>query len=477
MTKAEKIIRKINSVIHLEPELPDPEFCDDYSRTIQRVNLIRIRIFSIILFILMTLFTWRDYFISRKEGLWEENIAYYELFILHTVLLFLSIIFYFLSRSKLKTVQNTFKTANVTSILYGFLIIAWCAFLSGWVTQKVNEHITEYIIAVFGIASSLFYRPLASIVIFVFAEVFFIVILNISLEDPNSSGHITNSIVLTVIAWFISRFSYTARLRQFVNLRTISLQKKEIESVNEALQNQNVYLEELNKEKTEFMGIVAHDLKNPLAAIILGAETTLRYGKQLGQEQNEKTLRQMHTTAIRMKTIVTNLLDINSIETGKLNIKKERFDPIDTIKQVIETFQQAADKKSIRLYYSSIPSQTQLYTDIALFHEIADNIISNAIKYSNTDSDVYIASDIKTKNDDSFFEFSVKDNGPGLTEEDKKKLFGKFERLSAQPTGGEHSTGLGLAIVKKLTEAMGGNVLCESEYGKGATFIVRFPLN
>lgn len=477
MNKAEKIIRRVNEVLHLEPELPDPEFCDDYSRTIQRVNLTRIRIFSTVLFILMVFFTWRDYFISRNEGLWDEKVAYYELFLCHVTLLLISFIFYFISKAQLKTVQTSFKVANVITFIYGFLIIAWCAFLSGWVTQKVNEHITEYIIGVFGIASGLFYRPLASIAIFVLGEVFFIVVLNVTLKDPNVSGHITNSIVLTVLAWFVSRFSYTARLRQFVNLRTISLQKKEIESVNTALQNQNVYLEELNKEKTEFMGIVAHDLKNPLAAIILGAETTLRYGKQLGQEQNEKTLQQMHSTALRMKTIVTNLLDINSIETGKLNIKKERFDPITTIKQVIETFQHAADKKSIRLYYSSIPSETQLYTDIVLFQEIADNIISNAIKYSNSDSDVYIASDIKTKNDDAYFEFSVKDNGPGLTEEDKKKLFGKFERLSAQPTGGEHSTGLGLAIVKKLTEAMGGNVLCESEYGKGATFIVQFPIN
>ena len=69
----------------------------------------------------------------------------------------------------------------------------------------------------------------------------------------------------------------------------------------------------------------------------------------------------------------------------------------------------------------------------------------------------------------------VKDEGPGLTEEDKAKLFGKFARLSAQPTGGEHSTGLGLSIVKKMAEAMGGTVWCESEYGHGASFFVELP--
>jgi signal transduction histidine kinase len=69
----------------------------------------------------------------------------------------------------------------------------------------------------------------------------------------------------------------------------------------------------------------------------------------------------------------------------------------------------------------------------------------------------------------------VQDEGPGLSAEDQKKLFGKFARLSAKPTGGEHSTGLGLSIVKKMVEAMNGKVWCESELGSGATFIVQFP--
>jgi two-component system, sensor histidine kinase and response regulator len=69
----------------------------------------------------------------------------------------------------------------------------------------------------------------------------------------------------------------------------------------------------------------------------------------------------------------------------------------------------------------------------------------------------------------------IQDEGPGISQDDMKKLFGKFARLSARPTGGEHSTGLGLSIVKKMVEAMNGNVWCESELGKGATFIVELP--
>ncbi|MCS6833226.1 MAG: ATP-binding protein, partial [Flammeovirgaceae bacterium] len=73
------------------------------------------------------------------------------------------------------------------------------------------------------------------------------------------------------------------------------------------------------------------------------------------------------------------------------------------------------------------------------------------------------------------YQLSIADEGPGLTEEDKKKLFQKYQKLSARPTAGEKSTGLGLSIAKKYVEAMGGKIWCESEYGKGATFFLAFP--
>jgi signal transduction histidine kinase len=82
---------------------------------------------------------------------------------------------------------------------------------------------------------------------------------------------------------------------------------------------------------------------------------------------------------------------------------------------------------------------------------------------------------VRVQSSEGVVRVEVQDEGPGLSDEDKKKLFGKFARLSAQPTGGEHSTGLGLSIVKKLVEAMHGRVWCESELGKGATFIVELP--
>jgi len=95
------------------------------------------------------------------------------------------------------------------------------------------------------------------------------------------------------------------------------------------------------------------------------------------------------------------------------------------------------------------------------------------VKYSPTGTNVFVS----ITQDMGIVRISVRDEGPGLSDDDKTKLFGKFARLSAQPTGGEHSSGLGLSIVKKMVEAMRGRVWCESVFGEGATFVVELPKN
>jgi signal transduction histidine kinase len=103
--------------------------------------------------------------------------------------------------------------------------------------------------------------------------------------------------------------------------------------------------------------------------------------------------------------------------------------------------------------------------------QVLDNLISNAVKFSPPKTTVQV----RTLTENGCVFVAIKDHGPGISPDDQKKLFGKFVRLSAQPTGGESSTGLGLSIVKKLAEAMAGTVFCQSVLGEGATFILRLP--
>jgi signal transduction histidine kinase len=462
----------LKQMLRIEPELPPKDYCNNYSRDIQTANLTRIRLFSLVLFLLNGVLLLRDIFSTKADGLWEQNIGYKYLFYLHLALGCSTLIFYFLARFGLQNTYEKFKRNGFITLAFGVLILLWSAVLSGWVGSYFYGSINEYVIAMFGIAATLYFRPLVSIIFFVGVQAGFIVIMNANYADPNSSGQITNSIILSILAWFLSRITYTARLREFLNRFIIAGQKADIERVNKELQQQNTYLAELNIEKNEFMGIAAHDLKNPLAAIMLKADIMRRYWKQLTHKELLANVDGMYSSAQRMKDIITNLLDTHAIESGAVKISPVEYSLTTLVADEVEQFRERAEAKNITLNMQADPPDFMIVADTQILREVMDNLISNAVKYSPHGKNVYIA----VSKHDKYCTIKIQDEGPGISEEDKRKLFGKFQRLTAKPTGGEHSTGLGLSIVKKFIEMMGGRVWCESTLGAGAAFIVELPV-
>ncbi len=239
-------------------------------------------------------------------------------------------------------------------------------------------------------------------------------------------------------------------------------------------------LSRLNEEKNEFMGIAAHDLRNPLSAIKGYAEMVVEDGESLvhggvsnipacGRELQENGQR-IGDTAARMAEMVQNLLDANRIERGEMKLDLKLTDLCPSLNQVIETQRPRATAKQQTVHLESDAAPVMALADPNVTVQVLENLVSNAVKYSPPDRDIFV----RLKSGAENVRVEVRDQGPGLSAEDQKKLFGKFARLSAKPTGGEHSTGLGLSIVKKMVEAMKGRVWCESEPGKGATFIVEF---
>ncbi len=235
------------------------------------------------------------------------------------------------------------------------------------------------------------------------------------------------------------------------------------------LQQRNTQLAALNDEKTELMGIVAHDLKNPIGAMRSLADLVQSGYVELAEAP--EITGKIVNTADRMLDLVTNLLDINRLEEGKMGFNTVAFDIAPLAAIIVEQYRAPAKEKHIMLHYSSEATYSVVSADEQATVQVLDNIISNAVKYSPHGKNIFLR--IKSSNDAVRVE--VQDEGPGISSQDMQKLFGKFARLSARPTGGEHSTGLGLSIVKKMVEAMNGRVWCESELGKGATFIVELP--
>lgn len=236
------------------------------------------------------------------------------------------------------------------------------------------------------------------------------------------------------------------------------------------LQHARRRLREMNEEKNEFMGIAAHDLRSPLNAINGYAEMLLEDAKL--DEESIELVGRIGVASRRMVEMVQNLLDVNAIERGELNLKLQACDLSKIVASVVEAHSGKAALKQQSIESMLPDSVSMVNADPILLVQVIENLISNAVKYSPPERKIFA----RVGNREDTVRFEVRDEGPGLSAEDQKKLFGKFARLSAKPTGGENSTGLGLSIVKKMVEAMNGRVWCESEPGNGATFFVELPM-
>lgn len=229
-------------------------------------------------------------------------------------------------------------------------------------------------------------------------------------------------------------------------------------------------LVDLNQLKNRFLGIAAHDLRNPLISIrglsqIILSEAT----GPLTSEQREY-LRIVHSVSDGMLNLVNNLLDVSVIESGGLDLQKEWSSFNALIEERIRLHKVLAIEKGIRLHAKLAELERQ-YFDVGKIAQVVDNLLGNAIKFSPHDSNVFIDLD----KSDHWITVSIRDEGPGIPEEDQTRIFGEFQFSTPVATGGEKSTGLGLAIAKKIVEAHDGAMGVRSRPGQGALFHFTIP--
>jgi len=236
---------------------------------------------------------------------------------------------------------------------------------------------------------------------------------------------------------------------------------------NEELARLNQELQEANQLKNELLGMAAHDLRNPLQTIMGFAELIGEETKEIDSINKKASL--IRRASQKMLGLIHDLLETAAIDAGKLELNRQRTDFSSLVKVISENLYLMAQKKQQTLQLH-LEENCIVNVDVERMKEVVENLISNAIKYSPHGKTIWAT---VVRHGRENIRFSVRDEGQGLTEDDMQKLFGKFQRLSARPTGGESSTGLGLSIVKKLVEMHGGKIWAESE-GKntGATFTV-----
>lgn len=232
--------------------------------------------------------------------------------------------------------------------------------------------------------------------------------------------------------------------------------------------------EKANRAKSDFLSSMSHEIRTPLNAIVGLSEDIMSYKDKLPNEVVEDA-EDIVNASNTLLEIVGNILDINKIESEKLEIVETVYHPKEDLETLIKVLSTKIGEKPIDLKVNFAPDLPyELRGDKTRVKQIVNNLLSNAIKYTDRG---YINVNIKCINQDGICTLfiSVEDSGQGIKAENISRLFNKFDRLDVEKNTTTEGTGLGLAITKKLVELMNGKINVESQFGKGSIFMVQIP--
>lgn len=247
------------------------------------------------------------------------------------------------------------------------------------------------------------------------------------------------------------------------DITDITLLKKQLEE-------QNTQLKSLLKERNLFMGMVVHDLRNPIGSIMSISEIIE------GESNNETVIeltKLIQEASSSMLTLVDNLLDISEIESGNLSLHKNKIDYTTLAGQIIDLNQFIGDKKNISIEKIFEISGQTIEIDKSKIEQVLNNLLGNAIKFSHSGTKIQVRISIENNH----IVTKVIDQGQGIKANEIDNIFQYFKKTSTVPTNREHSHGLGLAIAKKIVEGHGGKISVESELEKGSTFTFTLPIS
>ena len=298
--------------------------------------------------------------------------------------------------------------------------------------------------------------------------------------DEKTVFHESLTLVLTALVCYILLVSVLQMLRRRA-VQEMEQQKKEQEKKYQTqLEEQNRKLEialqhegAANRAKREFLFNMSHDIRTPMNAII--GFTSLAATHIDNREQVLDYLKKISTSSQHLLSLINDVLDMSRIESGKVKIEEKAVHLPDLVHDVRSIIQPNVAAKRLSLFIDTMDIEDEdIITDPLRLNQILLNILSNAIKFTPTGGMISIR--IAQKNGAPkgcvCYEFRIKDNGIGMSEEFQKHIFEEFSREESSTVSGIQGTGLGMSITKNIVDLMGGTIAIESEPGKGSEFIV-----
>jgi len=262
------------------------------------------------------------------------------------------------------------------------------------------------------------------------------------------------------------------RIKEHKKMRDQALEEVERrKKVEEELRKSEAQLRELNATKDKFFSIIAHDLKNPIGAFKNVLELLYENFNEFSKEEILEFIEPLKESSIQLFSLLENLLIWSRAQTGKMQLEFVEFNLIDLIKNNISLFTLQADNKQIELL-TQIPQKLMVFADLNSINAVIRNLINNALKFTFPGGKIIVTA----IEQEDFALVCVEDNGIGMNDETKSKLFRIDVHHTSLGTAQEKGTGLGLIICKEFIEANGGKIWVESEEGKGSKFYFTVPL-
>ncbi|MBK7228672.1 MAG: PAS domain S-box protein [Ignavibacteriales bacterium] len=261
----------------------------------------------------------------------------------------------------------------------------------------------------------------------------------------------------------------TGRIQKIFGLVSdVTFRKRAEEELKKSTQN----LIKLNETKDRFISIISHDLRTPFSSI-LGFTDLLANDEELTDDERKQYVKYIQESSRSMLALVNSLLDWTRLQTGRIKFEPQKIDVSKIVIDSVNALSGTAIQKGIEVT-SFVNQSLHLFVDKSLILQVFNNLISNAIKFTNKGGSINILSEAVTSS--RFVKFIVKDTGVGIKDDDLAKLFSVDAKYTSEGTAGEKGSGLGLSLVKEIIEKHGGAIEVESEYGKGTEFIFTLPI-
>lgn len=248
------------------------------------------------------------------------------------------------------------------------------------------------------------------------------------------------------------------------------IKNEEIENNQNEISKKNKVLAGLNTTKDKFFSIIAHDLRNPIAAFVNISELLEHDYDKISEEDKKEIIGQMGMSSKNLIRLLENLLTWARLSNDKIDVYPEKLVLSDIVEASIHPYLQSAQNKKIRLNIN-VPNDLVINTDKFIFQTIIGNIVNNAIKFSNQHSEI----NVTLVGNDGNYTFSVMDHGIGIEESQLRNLFILGKISTGSGTMGESGTGLGLVLVKELVDKLNWQIEVKSKENSGSEFIVTIP--